>query len=217
VVFAMANLEGTTLVKSVREPGGNMTGVRNPGPETLRKRLEIMLEIAPKVKRVWIGYDKNHPNTVSGLDALRPAAASLDVKLVEVPAAVLGDLKADLAARAKKADLGFDAILTMSDGLNQGPEGFALLCQFAKDHKVPMGAGVLSMVRQGAVFGNSPEMTNVGELAAPLADKIIKGTPAGTLPVVTPEQDLYINYKEARRIGLNVPEGLLVQAKEVIH
>jgi len=216
VVFAMTNLEGLNLVKSVREPGGNMTGVRNPGPEVISKRLEILLEMAPKAKRVWIGYDKNHVNTAPALEVLRPAAASLGVTLVEVPAIALKDLEADLAARAKSADLGLDAILTMSDGLNQGPDGFALLSKFAKEHKVPLCGGALSMVQQGAVFGNSPDLVGVGELAAPLADKILKGTPAGTIPVVTPEQELYINHKAAQELGLTVPEGLLRQAVEII-
>lgn len=216
VVFAMANLEGTNLVKSVREPGGNMTGVRNPGPEILSKRLELMVEIVPQVKRVWVGYEKNHPNTASGLEALRPAASSLGITLIEVPAVTLDDLKADLAARAESADLGMDAILTMSDGMNQGPEGYALLSKFAVEHKIPLGAGVLSTVEQGAVFGNSPEMVNVGEQAALLADKILRGTPAGTISVVTPEQELYINYKVAQDLGLTVPEGLLREATAVI-
>ncbi|MBN2535913.1 MAG: ABC transporter substrate-binding protein [Spirochaetales bacterium] len=216
VVFAMANLEGTPLVESVRKPGGNMTGVRNPGPEVLTRRMEIILEIAPDAKRIWVGYDKNHPNTPSGLEALRPAAQSLGVTLVEVPAAALGELQADLDARAQSTDPGIDAILTMSDGLNQGPEGFAMLCKFALEHKIPLGAGVLSMVKQGALFGNSPEMIDVGKLAAPLADKIFKGTPPGTISVLTPEQDLYINLKEAERMGLKVPETLLQRAKEIV-
>jgi putative tryptophan/tyrosine transport system substrate-binding protein len=56
----------------------------------------------------------------------------------------------------------------------------------------------------------------VGELAAPLADKILKGAPAGTTPVVTPEQTLTINNKVAEQLGLTVPEGLLSMANEII-
>lgn len=60
VVFAMATLEGTDIVKSVREPGGNITGVRYPGPETLTKRLEILAEMAPRAKRVWHAFNLRH-------------------------------------------------------------------------------------------------------------------------------------------------------------
>jgi putative tryptophan/tyrosine transport system substrate-binding protein len=216
VVFAMSSLEGLNLIKSVREPGGNMTGVRYPGPEMISKRLEILAEIAPNAKRVWIGYDKNHPNTAPALEALRPTASSLGITLVEVSAITLGELKADLETRAASANLDIDAILTMNDGFNSGPEGSAMLIKFATDHKIPLAGGVLSAVEQGAIIGNSPNLVNIGELAALLADKIFKGTPAGSISVITPEQELYINYKVAQKLGLNIPEGVLSQASEII-
>lgn len=216
VVFAMANPETLNLIKSVREPGGNMTGVRNPGAEILGKRLEVLIKIAPQVKRIWVGYDQNNPNTAPGLEAVRAAATSLGVQLVEVPATTLEDFETDLAARAKSADIGLDAIVTMSDGLNQGAEGHALLSQFAAEHKVPLCAGALDMVRQGGLFGNSANLATMGKLAAPLADKIFKGIAPGTISVVTPEQELYINYKVAQELGLTVPESLLNQANEII-
>ena len=53
-------------------------------------------------------------------------------------------------------------------------------------------------------------------LAAPLADKVLKGTPAGTIPVVSDESFLQINYTVAQKLGVEVPEGLLSQADEVI-
>lgn len=215
VVFGYAQVEGANLVKSVREPGGNITGVRYPGPELISRRLEILHEIVPQVKRVWIGYDKNNANVPPALEALRPTASSLGITLVEVPATTLEELKADLAARAKSADLGLDAILAMPDSLNTSPAGTAMLTKFAAEHKVPMAGGLASQA-QGALFVNGTNLTNVGELAAPLADKILKGTPAGTIPVVTPEQELYINYKLAQELGVTVPQGLLNQAVQII-
>ena len=216
VVFAYAAIEEPQLVESVREPGGNLTGVRYPGHEMMSKRLEILLEIAPEVERVWIGYDKNSPNTAPALEALRPAASSLGVTLVEVPAATLEELGADLAARAASDDLGMYAMILMPDGFNHGPAGLAMLCEFAAENQVPLGGSFLYTVQQGAVFGNANDLFKVGELAAPIADEILKGTPAGTIPVVTPEQDLWINYKVAKELGLTVPEGFLSMADEII-
>ena len=216
VVFTYASTEGTNLVESVRQPGGNITGVRYPGAELESKRLELLTEIAPQVKRVWIGYDKNGPNTALALEALRVAASNLGVTLVEVPAATLEELAADLAARAAADDLGVDGIILMPDGFSHGPDGFAMLTQFAAEHKVPLGGSFLYTVEAGAVFGNADNLIRVGELAAPIADKVLKGTQAGTIPVVTPEQDLYINYKVAQELGLTVPEGLLSMAVEII-
>jgi putative ABC transport system substrate-binding protein len=216
IVFAYAGVERSYLVKSVRQPGGNITGVRYPGPEQTSKRLEILLELVPGVKRVWIGYDQDYPTTAAALEALRPLASSKGVTLVEVPAATMGDIEADLAARAAADDLGLDAIILMPDAFNYSPAGWGVISQFATEHKVPLGGSFLYTVEQGAVFGNANDLFEVGELAAPIADKIFKGTPAGTIPVVTPEQDLWINYKVAQELGLTVPEGLLSMAAEII-
>jgi putative ABC transport system substrate-binding protein len=216
VVFAYATIEGTNLVKSVREPGVNITGVRYPGHEMMNKRLEILLEIAPRVKRVWIGYNTHNPNTALALETLRRAASFLGVMLVEAPATTLEGLKADLAARAASDDLGLDAIILMPDGFNHGPDGLKVLTTFAAEHNVPLGGSFLYTVKAGAVFGNANDLFKVGELAAPLVDKILKDTPSGSIPVVTPEQDLWINYKVAQELGLTVPEGVLSMAEEII-
>ncbi|HET9912802.1 MAG TPA: ABC transporter substrate-binding protein [Anaerolineales bacterium] len=216
VVFAYGQLEGTNLVNSVREPGGNMTGVRYPGAEMISKRLSIMLQIVPDAKRVWIGYNKNGPNTATALEALRPTASSLGVTLVEVPATQMEELTADLAARAQLSDPGIDAIITMPDEFNTSTANFELISKFAAEHKIPLAGGIGFMANQGALFVNSTNLTNVGALAAPVADKILKGAPAGTLPVITPEQTLVINYSMAQQLGLNLSESLLKMADEVI-
>lgn len=216
VVFAYAGIEGIPLVKSVREPGGNMTGIRFPGPEQMSKRLELLHRLVPKAKRVWIGYDKNYPNTAPALAVLRPDALSLGITLVEVPCTTLEDLKIDLAKRAKAAGAGIDAIILMPDILNHSPVGWAEISKFASKHGLPIGGSFPYTVEQGAIFGNANDMVKVGELAAPLADKIFKGISAGTIPVVTPEQNLWLNYKRAKELGLTVPDDLMNQADKII-
>jgi len=216
VVCAYAQLDGTNMIKSVTEPGGNMTGVRYPGSETVSKRLETMLKIAPNVKRVWIGYDKNGPNTAIALAALRPLASSLGVTLVEVPASAKADLAADLAARANLADVGIDAIIIMPDDFNASPDGFAVISKFAADHKIPLAGGLPWMIQKGAVFANGPDLAAIGKQAAGSADEVLKGVSVGTIPVVTPNQQLYINNKVAQSLGLTVPVGLLSEAAQII-
>jgi putative ABC transport system substrate-binding protein len=215
-VFAYGQTEGGNLVKSVREPGGSLTGVRYPGPEMMSRRLEILTEMAPTVKRVWISYDKNNPNMPASLEALRSTASSLDVTLVEVPITTMEEFGADLEARADLDDIGFDAILSMPDQFNSSADGFAVLNEFATEHKIPLAGGVEFQAKKGALFINTTDLTNVGRLAAPLVDKILKGTAPGTIPVVTPEQRIVINAQVAEKLGITVPEGLLKMADEVI-
>jgi len=216
VVFAYAGIEGSGLVASVRAPGGNVTGIRFPGPEQIGKRLEILRTIAPQVQRVWIGYNQHYPNTAPALAVLRPLADLMGIDLEEVPVETLEELAADLDRRARTGDPGMDAMLLMPDTYNHSPEGWRLISGFAKKHNLPIAGSFLYTVEDGAVFGNANDLAEIGELAAPLVAKIFDGIPAGTIPVVTPEQDLYINYKRARELGLHLPEGYLRQAKVII-
>jgi putative tryptophan/tyrosine transport system substrate-binding protein len=132
VVFTISALEGNNLVKSVREPGGNITGVRSPAVELTVKNFEVMLELKPRMKRVFAPYADNYPAVIPGLKALRSAAASAGVTVVELPLTSLEDLKADLAARAASKDIGMDAILLLPETLAQTPEGFTIIRAFAE-------------------------------------------------------------------------------------
>jgi len=136
--------------------------------------------------------------------------------LVEVPLTSLEELEADLDRRDRSADPGMDAMILMPDFYNHSPRGWELINEFAHKRHLPLAGSFLYTVQQGAVVGNANDLADVGKFAAPLVAKIFSGIPAGTIPVVTPEQDLYINYRRARELGLKVPEGLLRQAKVII-
>jgi putative ABC transport system substrate-binding protein len=109
-----------------------------------------------------------------------------------------------------------DAIILMPDTLNHCPDGWKLIRTFAAKHKIPICGSFLYTVEQGALFGNANNLSMVGKLAAPLAKKVLNGMPAGTIPVVTPNQQLIINYKVAQEMGVEVPEGLLNMATQII-
>lgn len=216
VVFANANIEGSDLVESVQQPGGNITGVRTLLSEQTVKRLEILLELVPQATRIYVLYDANYPGTEAILDSLRRAAVSANIDLMETPATTLDDIKADLEARAAADDPGIDAILMMPTALSASPEAFHLINTFATEYNLPIAGTLPFMADQGAVFNYALDHVGVGKLAAPLADKIFQGTPAGTIPIVTAELVLRINYTRAQELGITVSEGLLKMANEVI-
>lgn len=216
VVFAMSNLEGVDLVNSVREPGGNITGARYPGPDLAIKRLELLQELAPQAKRVGIIYNSNYPANASARQALLEAIPSMGVTLVDMPITSVEEIQTELEKRAKANDVGMDAILIMPDNLTQSPPGWALVTKFAADHKLPIAGSAGFEADSGAIFSYIPDNIKTGALVAPLADKILKGTPAGTIPVVTPESELRINYRVAQALGLTVPDGIMKLATEII-
>jgi len=216
VVFAMSGIEESDLVESVRKPGGYITGVRFANPELTAKRLEILHELVPQAKRVYLIYDPNYPTAPFALGALRSVVPSLNLTLVEDPVNNVQELQAALQKRVASGDIGIDAILIMPDILDHSPDGFRTILEFANEHNVPLGGGMDFTADLGAMFSFVPDNVEMGMLAATLADKIFKGTPAGTIPVITPEARLRINYKVIQELGLNVSEGLLSRADKVI-
>jgi putative ABC transport system substrate-binding protein len=113
-------------------------------------------------------------------------------------------------------NIGIDAIYIMPEILTQTPEGFKLIISFANEHKIPVAGGMPYTTKHGALFSMSSDNVEMGELAAALADKIFKGTPAGSIMVVTPPAHLWLNYKAAEELGISISEGLLVRAEEII-
>jgi len=216
VLFAMCGVEGNISIESVRHPGGNITGVRFPGPDNVVKHLELILEIKPETKRIWATYNPNYPNTVAILEALRKAVSSYDVELLEAPNETIEDVMADLQTLEASGKVNIDAILLLPEGLSQSPDVSKAIIEFANKYKIPVGGGVPFTLDMGAVFSFLPDDAEMGKLAAFSAHKIFNGIPAGTIPLVTPENYLWLNYKAIQELGLTASEGLLGQAKEII-
>jgi putative ABC transport system substrate-binding protein len=215
VVFAIANIEGTNLVESIRQPGRHITGVRYPGPDIAVKRFEIMLDLVPDAKQIWIPYFRGYPIVASQLEVLYTAAEPLGIRLEEIPANDAAELEAELDKRAE-SNIGIDAIMFIAEPLAVTPDAFEVIGKFAAEHNVPVGGAIMSVGGYESVFGVHVNNVNVGKQAAKLADKILKGTPAGTIPVVSAESYFQLNYKSAQELGLDVSEGLLSMADEII-
>ena len=216
VLFTFANIEDTGLVESVRQPGGNITGVRYPGPDIAIKRFEILLELVPEAKRIVIPYQRGYPIVASQINAVRPVARALNIRLDEVPASDAMELKANLEATAAAGGTSIDAILFIAEPLSVMPENFTIIAEFAAKHHAPVGGVLLSVGHYHSIFGVNVMMRDAGRQAAVLADKILSGIPAGTIPVVSAENYIEINYLETQRLGLKVSEGLLSIAQRIV-
>jgi putative ABC transport system substrate-binding protein len=215
VVFTCTFIEGTGLVESVSNPGDHITGVRYPTTESAMGRLEFLHEVAPEAVRVWVPYLKGYPTTSPQIEAIRPLASELNLTLIEGPFATPQEVKDYLDERAASADIGMDAILMLAEPFSVTPEVFNEVYEFADVHGLPVSSFMVFEEAYGPVIGFHPTNAKMGSLAAIQADKVLRGTLAGTLPVFTSDNDLRINHKLAQELGLNVPEGLLVRAVEI--
>jgi ABC-type uncharacterized transport system substrate-binding protein len=121
-----------------------------------------------------------------------------------------------LDKRAAAEDIGMDAILALVEPLLVAPDPFAVVGKFAYEHNLPFGGVYNTVGEYSSVFGVNVDLFASGKQAAPLADKVLKGTSAGTIPAVSPENFIQVNYKVAQEFGLTVPEGILKQANEII-
>src|SRR3989339_1017037 len=152
VVFANAFTEGNNLVNSIRAPGGNITGVRYPNTDVAIRRLEVLHEVVPQVKQIWLPYQKGYPSVPAELDVVRPAAKSLGLTLIEFPSENLVALQAELANRAKNKDLGFGAVLFIPESLSTTKEAFAAIAKYTRVKKIPVGGSSVTLDDYGTVF-----------------------------------------------------------------
>lgn len=216
VLFDFAFTEGVDLVDNLLEPGGNMTGVRYPGPDVALRRYEIMRQLAPDARRIWVPYQAGYPPVPAQLETLRPAAEAEGVELIEFAANNAAEIEAELERLAESEDIGIDAILTLADPVSATPDMVLVMARFAAEHQIPIGGALIEVEGYGTIFGVNADVAAAGKQAAPLADKILKGTPAGSIPVLSLESFLQINYTTAQKLGVEVPESLLEQANEII-
>jgi putative tryptophan/tyrosine transport system substrate-binding protein len=217
VIFDLAftDVPGVDLINSVREPGGNITGVRFPSADIASKRLQILLELAPDAQRVFVPYLKGYPNVPGQLDVIRPQAESLGVELVEYGAASPDDLQAEMNRHAASSE-GIDAILMIAEPLAITPPFYGILGKYSYEHKIPIGGALITVDGYTPIFGLLPDPKVTGEQAALIADKVFEGTTAGTIPVITADSTFQIEINAAQQLGVTVPEGLLKQADQII-
>jgi len=216
VVFANVFTEDTGLIESVRQPGGDITGVRWGGPDLALQRYEIMRELVPGATRMLIPYLRAYPTTTSQLVALRTAASADGITLVEIPVDNATELAAELARQSGSISGKDTVMLAIAEPLFVTPDTFAVISEFADDHAIPAGGPFMSVHGHETVFGLTPRSIPQGRQAAVLADKIFRGTPAGEIPVITADNYFQLNYRQAQKLGIPVSEGLLSRADEII-
>lgn len=215
VVFSFAFTEGMGIIDSIGQPGGNITGVRFPGVDVQLKRYEIMRKTAPDAKRFWMPYQRGYPIVAPQLEALAPLAKADGITLIPFPADNAAELQTELDKHSGD-DPGMDAILLLVEPLMVDPGAFGVAAKFAYEHKLPIGGAYMTSGEYTSIFGVNVDLHESGKLAAPLADKILRGTPAGTIPAVSAENFIQVDYKVAKEFGLTIPEGILKQADQII-
>ncbi|MFA5082571.1 MAG: ABC transporter substrate-binding protein, partial [Hydrogenophilaceae bacterium] len=209
VVFAPVNDPvAAGIVADLKHPGGQITGVRLPTGDDLR--LQWLRDIAPKARRVFVPYTAEDRSAQATLAQIARVAPELGLTLL--PQAVRGEagVKAALAALADDVD----AIFLPRDSSVESHND--LFVAYAMAHRIALCAPSLTQVEAGALFSYGFVHQDIGRQAAHLASQIFKGVKPGDLPVEMAESVLSLNLATARRIGIDIPDPILLQAERVI-
>jgi putative ABC transport system substrate-binding protein len=206
---------GGGWVDSLSRPGTNATGFAAYEFSMSGKRLELLKEIAPGVKRVAVIRDPSVPAGSGGLAAIQTVAPSLGVELTPVGVRDAGEIERAITAFARGSNGGLILV-----GPTSSVQRYRdLIIALAARHRLPAiypGGGRL-YVTGGGLISYGPDPIDQYRRAAGYVDRILKGEKPADLPVQQPTKfELAVNLKTAKALGLEIPPTLLARADEVI-
>jgi putative ABC transport system substrate-binding protein len=200
------------LVNSFSRPGGNFTGATFMSYELNAKRVELLREAFPHVKRLAILSNPLHPGEPSELKESEKGAKRLGIELSYAQMRSVAEIEPALE-RIREA--GAEGMIVLPDGLVMLHR--RKIIEFAALQRIPVISGWSEFARSGGTMTYGPNLKAVFQRLAIYVDKILKGANPGELAVEQPTKfELVINLKAAKALGLDVPPMLLARADEVI-
>ncbi len=200
------------FAESYARPGGNATGVTLLALDLIVKRLEILQQINPKMRKVAFLASPEHAGQKLELAASRAAAKQLGIEVTyheaRTPAELVAALPAVLAERP-------DGALLFSDALMVGQR--RELARFFLKHRIPSAAGWVAFAESGHLVSYGPERHAVWRRLAYFVDRILKGARPAQLPIELPTlMELVVNRRTAAAMNLSLPQSILFRANRVI-
>ena len=212
IVFAVVGDPlGVKLVDSLARPGGNITGMSLQEFDLVSKRLELLREIIPDLRRLAIMGNVGNPGIVLELDEVEAVARRLGLEVVAAQIRQSEDIVPALEALKGHAD----AIYIASDPMLHVHRVRIIVLTLAA--RLPAMVGVREYVEAGGLMSYGPNFASLNRRAAEMVDRILRGAKPADIPVEQPTKfDFVINLTTARVLGLKVPEALLLRADEAI-
>lgn len=200
------------LVESFRKPGGRLTGMHGQGVDLTAKRLELLKEIVPGLRRVVTFYNPDNVSSPQSLRNARDAARLLKVDFVERQVRTAEELRASLHALRPGE---FDAFFYVAGALVTSHTD--AIIEATRTRKLPTMFSESSSVTRGALAAYGISYHGVGRQSAKQVQRVLQGTVSGEVPVEQVSRlHLALNLKTAKAIGLNILPSMLTRADEVI-
>jgi putative ABC transport system substrate-binding protein len=212
IVFPVAgDPVGTGLVASLARPEGNVTGLSNQAADLGAKRLEILRDVFPGLRRLAVLFNTGYSAGAREIGEVHAAARTLGVEVVSLEIRRTEDIAPALKGVRNRVD----ALYAVSDPLiNLNRMRINILALTAL---LPTIYNQREYVESGGLMSYGPNYLDLNRRAADYVDKILRGAKPIDLPVQQPTKfDLVINLITAQALGLDVPPTLLARADEVI-
>jgi putative ABC transport system substrate-binding protein len=210
IVFALsADPVAAGFIASLARPGGNATGLSMLSPDTAGKRLELLREIVPGIRRLAVMVNLGFPDAVQEGSEAHAAASALGLELVKLEIRRPQDIASSFES------LKADALYVTTDALFNANR--IRINTFALGARLPTIYSFRESVEAGGLMSYGANLTDLFRRAGDYVDKILRGAKPGDIPVEQPTKfNLVINLTTAKALGLTVPPSLLARADEVI-
>jgi putative tryptophan/tyrosine transport system substrate-binding protein len=212
IVFAVGiDPVATGLVASLAKPGGNVTGLSLQAANLAGKRIELLREVVPQLRRLAIIFNVGNAQTVLEMEETQAAARTLGLEVAPLEIRRAQDIVPAFEAVKGQAD----ALYVVIDQL--------IVANFTRIHTLAVGVrlptvfSTRAFVRTGGFMSYGPSYLDLFRRSADYVDKILRGTKPGDIPVEQPTKfELVINLTTAKALGLTIPESFLLRADEII-
>jgi len=212
VMAAQGDAIVTGIVTSLARPGGNITGSNFFSPQLQAKRLELLKEVLPKVRR--FGFLVNPATAPMPREVFKVMSVTAKSLTVEVQTFEVGgpqeieSVFAEMAKRRVAAFTGQDEPMLTANA--------ALVASIAARHRIA-AIGSSAFAEVGGLMGYGPDFSVLWRRAAYFVDRIFKGAKPGDIPIEQPTKfELIVNMKTAKALGVKIPNTILVRADKVI-
>ena len=207
IVAATGGPVSAGLVDSLARPGGNITGVDGATDALGAKRVELLREIVPSMRRLAVLLNPEDPFSKPFLAQIEASAGTLAIEVVAITATIADLEPAFAELQGRRADT---VIVQPSLPL-------AAIAARLRALRLPSASHGRFYVAAGGLVGFSANLAEVYRLLAFCLTQVLRGTPPRDIPVMQPTQfDLFLNLATARALGLSLPPGLVQRADEVI-
>lgn len=204
VITGAGDPVATGLVDGLARPGGNLTGVTELSTDLSAKRLEILRDAVPNLRRVAMLWNADDLGMTLRYQSAQSAAGVLGVKVQALGVREPDDFDHAFAEMQREPP---QAILMVSDALTMLNRKHVV--EFANANRLPTIFEVGSVVRDGGLMSYGPKQSEIGERAGDLVARILRGARPADLPLELPTRfEFLVNLQAARSLGIELPPTL---------